>query len=912
MIDRHTWLIACAALLGWNSMAYADAPPPATEQTQAAVAGQAAPSGPPTLAQALLQASPSDTDVALAVGADAVPGSASTPLLDPDTRAPLVAAAYGYLAQDFHGVTAIAPPTMTVFNADPGKPNPFDGMPPTDSFKMLLGSLDEGQWKLITGKVGIGVSDLTTDDQKNLFLAIFPIDSVLLAPRTGGLTGGDTSSSPKLTADDLQRAKLRIGQRVRMGLPIEGKDNSSLIADAPSNGELNYTAMNITGNDDGVTKLYGVPLRATVPNTPKESDLDYDAAPLTAAIDLTGIKTVGDLVTRIGVATHIELYADRRYEKQNVLLRGPSTARARDLLQALALCVRGTYRKIGPAYVLTNARIGAGASQVTLIRFAQTAEMARKNAIDAAGDRAYQTQKGLDNNQFDEGLSMTDDQKTQARKQSGDYPGNDITFTAPLDQLTPSQQALAKDLIQKWNANVQINGGNSTPMRLTASRPLSLWLNTTVVMSTPAIPGPIVLDDYLGRTGLLKPSTKLINELNQKRSAETPEATPATDVKPPPSPAPPKPNFAAIFAPFPVRGVIARPQTVADLNKMIDQMHAIGFNQLWLDVFSSGQSHLDDKPNLFAAARAKAKGMGITVLPMITPLNWGSNAPADLQDLTMSGENSAQAAAWRQRFEKVAYQGMSPEEADKQPQPTDLYVDPASSAVSRTLVSFVSRLASTPNIPTIVVSGQMPPGYSLASGDNDTGSGYILGYTEAARLAFLRANHVDPIDLDGEVYINSPVNQWRIPEFHDWEVQSAVSVKWNEYRTQIATNFLKNLLAAAQSSAGQSTGLMVCSQGASWVQGWYGLWRNPAAPIPHATKHSWEEGTPAAVEQEARAQTTTAIAILPIWGFQTRQAMADTIKNIGAGWNGFVIDLNSPESDVDALDHLEKSLTAKD
>jgi hypothetical protein len=99
----------------------------------------------------------------------------------------------------------------------------------------------------------------------------------------------------------------------------------------------------------------------------KPSDLDYSDTALDGYVPLAGAKTVEDLVKRIAEATRMEIHADVRYGQLAVHLRtapGADSARAGDLLKALAYSVTGTIRRLtgdkGSAYVLTDDRVGLG------------------------------------------------------------------------------------------------------------------------------------------------------------------------------------------------------------------------------------------------------------------------------------------------------------------------------------------------------------------------------------------------------------------------------------------------------------------------------------------------------------------------------------------------------------------------
>ena len=176
----------------------------------------------PTLAQSLALAAPPKDLLFLTVAAEKVALPADTLLPRKGDPARQVGQVYGRLVQEFGGASAAAPPTMTVLNTDPGTPNPYDGMPPGDALKLLLPGLSGAQWKMLTGTSGLGLDDLT-GEQPALFLALFPAKSATLYPRrkVDSYGGEDETNLLSLTPADIRQGRLRLGQRVTLGMPSE-------------------------------------------------------------------------------------------------------------------------------------------------------------------------------------------------------------------------------------------------------------------------------------------------------------------------------------------------------------------------------------------------------------------------------------------------------------------------------------------------------------------------------------------------------------------------------------------------------------------------------------------------------------------------------------------------------------------
>ncbi len=853
-----------------------------------------------SLAQALAAAPPPKEDVYLVVAADkvALPQDAVPPRKnDPASQ---VAQAYGRVIQEFGGVMAVAPPMMTVLNADPGVPNPYNGMPPGDALRLLLASLSDAQWKTLTGTTGLGIGDLAGDTQRALFGALFPTLPLSIHPRHEFVVedGNDDKSLPKLTPEDIAQAHLRLGQRVTLAIPAEDNGNGApnTAVEAPSGspgGTVRYELPHGSERRGGRDDLYGVPVRATVPNAPKASDLDYDAKALRARVSLGGVKTVGDLVARIGTAAKLELYADPRYEKRGVTLLGPVSARAADLLRALALDVAGTYRKVGPATVLTDDLVGLGTRRTILMRFMQDAALGRREALDEAADKMIAT-RDLDSlPPLDSGLSLSDAQKAEAAKDPTHVQGMAFTVNLPFAQLTPPQQELARRSAERWNADPPSSFRND---RLTLTQPVTLQTQPTLTLETPAISGAILLDGYFSVYSLFQESNKMERQRGEQSRREA-EAS-----------APP-PALAPLMSRQPRRAVLARPRTAKEVDALVTAMKTVGLNALWLDVFSGGVSHLDGDPDILTEALKQMKGIGITVLPVLDLLRWGSDAPEDARDRTLLGETSAQAGMRRQRYEAVTFQGKTPEEADHLPAPVGLSVCPVLPSVQKPLAALVRRLAETEGVAGIVLRDAVTPGYDHPDGARDNERAEPMGYAPALRLAFLRRTHADPVDLADRIgFFSGP--DTRLPDFDDNKVTEPIQKEWSVFRAGASQDLLQKLADAAWSAPSRKPVFWIEQRSPIRQESWIGLWDHPLATLPtlFQTLTSERFNSVEANAALAHAQRQTNLYELPADAAASPNALALALQRLPPGWGGFVLDL-SGDADGSALIGLAKILT---
>ena len=553
---------------------------------------------PPTLAQALAALEAPKQDLFLTVGADRITLPPGDPPPDPDSRPGQVGTAYGRLIRDFGGVMALAPPTMVVLNTRPGVPDPYDGLPVEDALQLLLAGLTPSQWTALTGPSGLGAADLSDDAQRGLFLALLPNGTVTVRPQVSAQFSGPVPAGPapqpiSVTVPTLRAARLHLNRWTSLISVAEGKPNQGVIGSfSPFEGKVRYeTSALLDPFPPPQETAAGAVLRQVLPNNPKDADLDYDAAPLKRSVRLEGIATVGDLVARVGQSAGLELYADPRYAGRQVTLVGRRTARGVDLLRAAAFCVMGTFRRVGPAYVLTDDLQGTALRRARLGRFMGEAAMTRHAAVEAAGDSLMTAHGGLDALPPLDDRGMSSAQAALPKQEVGSaWGGVQVTFT----QLTPAQQDYATALMRQANAaadQAEAAGGGRGP-RWTPGGTFVLSAQPALFWQSPAVPGPFLLSaEGLNADSLYQISLTRRKEIDRLGIKDDP----ATCRPPPPPPVPPTPPslLASLMAPLPRRAVLAAPRTAREVDRVVAQMKTLGLNQLWLDVFSGGHSRLD-------------------------------------------------------------------------------------------------------------------------------------------------------------------------------------------------------------------------------------------------------------------------------------------------------------------------------
>jgi hypothetical protein len=818
----------------------------------------------------------------------------------PDKSATLneIARAYNRLNERFGGVTAIAPPTMTVLTSHLNAPNIYRNIPAIQAFTLLAASLSDSQRRALASEDGLGMNDLNTDQQRGLFRAVLPDQEFQVIPRStpGHATPG--SEIRDISSQQLANARLRVGVGMTMAVATVDHDSRMLSPKLGSGGSAPiYELMrgNLQFEQDAVD---GVRVRDEQTNHPKKGNLNYEASALQKAVPLKGVKTVGDLIARIASVTGVEIYADRRFEHRTVtLMSDRPVSQARDLLMALAFCVTGAYRRVATdtaaAFVLTDDVDGVGARRERIRELEADSDATRARFLVEAEDflQKEATLRSLPLNWFGNPLTLTpEQQKGGNRDRLGAASIGSLTLSP--DHLTgPQREALnqlGEQLHQEATTNPQLSLGE-----LDVDKPVTLFLQPSIQMLVPGLAGPV--DTDLGQW-----VTTLFQDVPRFRPQSRPSAPSAG----------PQGSLKELAAGITHRALLAHPRTTEQVDALIGRMKTMQLNELWIDLDSqppvpaSGAGADKNPPDLLAWALKGTVGTDIAVYPIFNLFDGRADTPRRLRDLTILGETSTQPADRAQR------RAMLMEGVDNPAPPSGLdsrsAVSPFSPEVQSLLSARIKSVASTAGIAGMVWCGIDLTGYSIPKNSMQLSPYGQLGYTPAARLAFLRKAHTDPLDITSQSDVRALFERanMSLPLFDDYVIDRQLREEWNAFRAEWLRTCLRGIHAAAANGASKITPniFMRPLHDVSGVT-WYGTWDSADAPVPfHHTENEAraDDGSlpgVAAEDKQAKAQSNVALVRLPItsatmdeaaivrqWG----QAFQDVAKF--HLWDGFVLD----------------------
>jgi len=738
------------------------------------------------LSAVLLRAVPPKTGVVLAVDAAKVPlpPDAVLPGDPPTVRA--VGALYGRSVLDFGTVTVVVPPTITVVYAPPETPNPYDGMPPGQVMSLLAKTFTPAQWKAFLSPAGVAYTSMTGDTQAALFAALFP-EGHLKVIQDNPVGESDPKTKQDLSGDALKAAHLRLGFLVSMALQMESEPTSYRFGSSlrPANSPPRYFMTN--GQSNAVDHELGATVRETVPNTLKAGQMALDDPALKAAVPLSGIKTVDDLITRIGLTTKRELYADARYGTRPVtLLPANGSAPATDLLRALAVCVGGTYRQVGPAFVLTDDVVGLGTKHALWKAFEEKAA-----AMLPGGDRFLPAPAAGPNVPYpnvpytvqdipfgDDPLAFTSAQKDIFWKEWAKRPGQSSTpimdITVPFDQLSPAQQSSA-ELIQA--ANEKSND------HTTLDGKVMVQAEPEVEIILPALDGPAVI--FQSYQNLL-PYPKLTDAQEKAQAKQMAENFP--DMALPD--APPPPDVSEVLRGFTRRAARIAPPAPEQMAHTLEALKALGFTEVWLQLVPDPSAPDTELKTRMAQAVAAGRKAGVPVMADLSLLLWVS-ADKTLIDLDLRGRPG------------------SPET-----------VTPFAPAVSIRLAALVRTVGSVPGLGGMVWDDLRPLGYQGSVFDDSNTP--ALGYNESGRLAQLRQAHTDPVDLYPAGFVD------------DGENERKVYTDWRKARADAATALTRRLAGALPPPFTRTAGRLphLLAGGSSIPARSYASWDDLSRPMP--------------------------------------------------------------------------------
>jgi len=716
--------------------------------------------------QAMPAASVGDGALALSVSPERVmpaplpppaEGEAGLPE-NPIATPPLLAAQYGRMGGWFGHVYALAPPTMTVLSSNPALADlPLSVLASQHPTPFLIGSLTPEQLRqMSTG--GLAFGDLTPD-QQGLLRAMLPhpfqtVPTAVQPPR--GLDfqkpGADVQTLIKqqqaLNQDYQRQWRTTPEESLYQQLRLHGFLTSEFTFDTPGGASIGVRTSDEGFATTGADKLVGgrsdivlAPgggqiqryLRAETPNALKDGDLRWTRPDLDRPVPLQGLKTVDELVARVSAATHLELYADAHYGALPVLLVGDlkKPQPAGDVMRALAVCVCGAWRQVGPAYVLTDDVQGLGARQKFLREMVQT----WSNRLSKAGEEVGGHLRDLDWThalRFPAGDvgALTPSQVDGLGK--GKYYG-----TLPWKALpAPLQAALRGQLTRHFEGDNMASfeqAGKSIAQGLKPDAPAGVSLNLQLAVSLPD-------------TGAMALGAAYRVQMPREGSGL--------------SLAPAQANSISVDKPL--RGVLCAPRTAEEARAVVARLPKMGLNTLFVDVFTNGRTYFpngalppetDQAGAVLQATLDAARPLHMPVYAVLDALCWrkdGASAHPKLwpvgysEDLTISGE--APDHSIQRQIEARSLRADFERDYEMEEKGNQGWASPLDPAVRALLPRLVRALAASKGIAGVVFQDTAAPGYLGGAQEYDE-EGIALGYAPANRLAYLRTHRADPVDL---------------------------------------------------------------------------------------------------------------------------------------------------------------------
>jgi len=923
-IRKNVCLLLLSCLLPSGALAQQPAPSPPTSFTSSTLA---------QALQAMPAASVGEGAVALTVSPERVPPAPLSPPTDAESALPddpiatpqSLAARYGRLGGWFGHVYALAPPAMTVLSSNPALADlPLSVLASQHPLPFFIGSLSEGQLRQM-GTAGLAFSDLTPD-QQGLLRAMLP-HPLQVVPRAAK----PTSLSPETLRKQgmsMEEVMDKIGAANRAytaqtktvpedALPatlrLHGFLTTEFAFDSPGGDGVGVRASDDGFGTTGAYKLAkgGRPemfapggsqiqgyLRAETPNAPKDGDLRWTRRDLERSVSLQGLKTIDDLVGRIGAVTKLEMYADAHYGGLPLMVVGDlkKPQPAGDVMQALALCVCGTWRQVGPAYVLTDDVQGLGARQEFLREMVQT----WSNRLTESGKAVGGHLRDLDwmhTLRFADGDAgaLPPDQVDVLGKGKGNS-GTLLWKSLPA----PLQAALRGQLTRHFDGDNMTSfeqAANSIAQALKPASPAQVTINLQLAVSLPDTGAMALGDAY---------------RVQMPREEPTP---------------PPAAQANSISVDKPLRGLLCAPKTPDEARAVVARLPQLGLNTLLLDVFTNGRTYFpntalppdsEKAAGVLQAALDAARLLHIPVYAVLDTLCWRKDGAAPhpkpwpagfTEDLTVGGETPD--GSVQRQIEAHSVRSDEDREYMMVRDGNQGWASPLDSKVRPALLALVRAVAATPGLTGLAFQDTATHGYLGVENDYDE-EGIALGYTPDARLSYLRLNHVDPVDLPAsystlQLFLPSEgfLTSFDIslPNFATFGGDTV----WTKYRGDADRSLLADCYAAARQAAPAL--LLFMRERRMGVT--FDPWTDPNKlnqyPSLNTLDNPFHAVTPRSILTVSYGPVERAHPDWFIWGMNHGGPAGDDSKRAG----GEVFDLvtgYSPDSLADTLDRLSAFL----
>ena len=651
------------------------------------------------------------------------------------------------------GVTTLAPEEMMVITANPEKARPLAGMNLTQPF---LASLTPEQWQLAGTARGIGKGDLTPEQQL-MYETMLPDAPRVVTNRwvadpddpTGRKRNLVRVGEPIHYERSAIRLRLSLSTRYRF-YTSDGKPsyygNYSFIGQKVGDTERLLVGESYDGvstadeaerREVTASTAYGVRLRYRIPSRLKPSQLDYASPTLNVPIPLAvELKTVRDVLMAIGQRTGLELRADLRVAELPLYLRATSeqTARAGDLLMALAWGITGAYRRMDErVFLLTDDIEGIGTRVARLAFWAIEADQTKRDILENSVASAGK-QNPLRYLRYDANApgALPEDLRTRIAEDWG---------KPKSDGFLPIRTADLPDSVRgdvERNRRAYLEFGN--PIHLDPSQvKISLSLGRSFVLPDGSEAGKTDESDLLFR--MMTADRKV-----EAPSVETPTSTPK--------------NLTRSV-------VMVAPTTAEEAAKLVAAIKRSGMTEVWVHVPLKGSGRPDTVP--ITAVIAAGKEAGIGVYAVVSLLKGEGVGTPERNILGQDGDTlSAEATRFYTRL--YANRSDSAEQIAAVKRRAAKYrgwltPDAELRAVRE---KQLQELAAVPGLLGITLRDTEAPGYTTDFVSEVNGR---LGYTPAQRLACLREKGFDPIDVPPGTAFYLPIS-FELPFFPPYELQT--------------------------------------------------------------------------------------------------------------------------------------------
>lgn len=852
--------------------------------------------------------------------------------------------AFNYRTQTVGTLTVLAPAQMTVLNTHLPKPNIYAQLSVMEISRYLQSTLTPKQWRKLASAEGLGLADLTVS-QKEAFNALLP-NPMRLVRSTRTDDPKNPLSNEGMTLTPAQRDSVRLNLSRKFGwfyrMGERATYTTDISNDSPSAPRVSLRTSGVAPQKRAAM-LFGAAIREEVPSRAKAGHLPFDWTGLDATVSLENAGTVGELIQRIRTATRIEIYADRRYSGYPVFVRGTS-ARSGDVLRALALAVTGTYRKVGPAYVLTDDIVGLGSRHAQLAAWQRSA-VVQAEALRVEMDKAMKKVAMADYVGWaaDDPLAPPDAIKARIdawriELLEKKFPPETIqniekqNLFVRVSEMSPLAQTIIQEQIDQYqkSGGAFLQPGATKPEMHTDKVGIRVQYSMRYL-----IPGVGTVEAYPGMNGGMNEFFPPL-QMDLVSASELPAGPLAL----------PRNKH--------VRILTITPRSAEEAEKLVSAAKRCGFTSLWV------QAGREEAALIEATVKA-GKSAGIPVGALVRVLRAGEKTTLPT-DINILGETSVafakrrladprripEALEWptQDRNQRFEFQNAL-NQGD--------WLRPDSPLVIASVLKHLKAIAEIPGLSALALSDLSGPGYRCeydARTDKDKEEGWQLGYSEEMRLAFLREKGVDPIDLSlfrdgrlpGYVFPGKHIEDIQLPFFPDYgptgrymngrHITYGVDTydmgakdateKWLEFRLEAKRQLVHTLVEQLRMSAPKLPlyGRIGDEDLLTFYPTGYALLSTPEQAVACLANLPPSNASTGKIEVVAEVIRNTNQGLqfagyIPYPGVEIKTEFARQARRMfspeNEGWNGYVLDLSlvSTADTLTLLDALQGTRTAQ-